>query len=209
MSLEIHIPVGFQIFNESHYVLVNDEEIIFRDTMMETREVIGFAYGPVQIIRNGIRQKVHYEIRLEDRSADTMQLMIVENPSREITAVQYYDMIVAALWKHCGDRMLKDLISTISRGFTDQFGNMRLNTKGVSMFFSPLFGKDREEIISWDDVDYKLDEGMITVFSRANTKINATLSLSQDINAQLLHHFFHLLKTGPELKTVLKGERRV
>jgi hypothetical protein len=209
MSLEIHIPVGPQIFQDSHYVLVNDEEIIFRDTMMETKQVIGFAYGPVEIVRNGISAGVHYEILLEDVAADTMKLMLVKHPSNEISAEQYYTMITEALWRHCGDRMLKDLISNISRGFTEQFGVLTLNTKGASILFSPLFGKDREESFSWDEIDYKLDNGSLVVFNRSNPKISTQLSLAQTINAQLLYHFLHLLRTASDLKIVLKGERKV
>lgn len=207
MAFEDHVRTDAL---SSRYVYVDHERIVFDDTEMLAKDVTGFAYGGIIEEKMGIQRKPYYIIRMRDSSGDQMKIRLFSSsfhPEHDPQSECY--RIVQEIWQACGNRLLNETVSAISRGFHEQFKDVTLSQKGVELCEQNFFGKADPKLYDWNDVTAAVHEGVLTIQAISQPKARTSFELPNEMNAHILREIFGRKATQPGFLDLLTGKIKI
>ena len=157
--------------------------------------VVGSARNTLRVRWD--RRGVLGEIRSLFRKSD--QVVPIAQLPTEAQELNFQWMIDAA-WHYLVPPLLEKLVKRLQVGQTVVIGPCTLSSAGVAFRTGFIFRKDH--LLAWNDADTETGSGQISVFSRTNPNVRASMVAKDTDNAVVLPILFDAMceRTGSERK---------
>jgi hypothetical protein len=185
---------------------INEEWLVYDVHRMQCSSITGFAYGNTFVDQRFTKIITHH-FKIEDRTGKRIEIAFndVINTNSQQTA----DAMSDAMWKCFGNRIMNEMIATISKGEEVLLGGVRFSKNGFSHTYKPWFRKEKTVTSGWDDMTYERMKhfDMLELKSLATGKTLAVMGLVGVLNAHVLMAILEHKKRDPQLLDYLTGKK--
>lgn len=192
---------------QARYFSIDEESLIFKDTQMMCADITGFSYGAAITRVNGIEVKTEYSFRFIDTAGDTISFDFANPHDMNMRGSDVNERMVAEIWAAFGNRLFNEMVSTITAGKTATVGEIGFSRGGVQLKYRPFFGKAREVLVPWDEMDVELNAGVLVLRDGREPKVVSTLGLISTYNTHLVLRIFEQIGGDPAFLPFLTGQR--
>lgn len=201
MAYEIELDVGWtgkKLFS------IDEESLIFHDTQMMCKDIVSFAYGGTLTSVMSMKANTEHKFAFRDSSDDELQFSFLNTALFDTNPKDASQRIISETWLAFGNRIRQEVIDKLARGQVVQLCELSLHSTGVNTK-KPVFGSATDHLVPWEELEYNMEEGVLSVRSASDSKVNAKIWAS-GWDAQLL---WSLLNSISDEAGVLEKVKRV
>jgi hypothetical protein len=202
MSYQITIPSPF---GTQASFSIDQHKIICDDLTMLISDLVGFNYCMTVNKTNGMRTGTEYEFIFLDKSDRAILFDFTRTmfSSDECTAI--YNSIVHWIWQYAGNKITEEIIHQISDGKTIEIEPFILSKAGIHFEVKSFWFGDRSYTTSWDDVFFLVENGELSVFSKAESRAMTFVEMKTMINGPVFLRILELNSTNRIVRSLLTG----
>lgn len=207
--MNIHnFDVDITIPSSNQKVKINKDFIEVNNKKVLCDNIDGIKYGVSLVGSKKKTSNKNYSIEI--KSTDGQQLAINFSSTKMADILEEdhtYYYIMAGLWQYAKKQLVNKLIETLNTQKTFTVGHIEVSNQGFTMPYKTWFwGKTKTGTVSWANITYHLNKGVLQINCSNNNKIKANLSIHNDWNAVVLNTLLHYLWQDGRKEKLAKGQ---
>lgn len=190
---------------QARYFSIDNESLIFKDTQMMCADVTGFAYGATVTTVHGINAKTEFAFSFIDSVGDTISFSFVNPHDMDLRGADVYNRMVDELWAAFGNRLYTQTVNKIITGATVRLEDTEFSKRGVLLRHKSLFGKVREVLVSWYEINAQLSSGFLFLRDPREPDAYNSFRIDTVYNAHVILRLFQKIGEDHSFINVLTG----
>lgn len=190
-TVELKLPM------ENKDFLIDQEKLIFHDTLMEIPEITGFAYGMLVNQQNGMTVNTSYHFKYIDSSGDEIKIDFQRNMFMW-NSDEAYKLMSAWTWHYLAGQIYNRIQTSLINGESFTVGKMRVSPMGIAFVQKTVFGKATDYLVRWEDLRHEAYELQLNLRSITDPEVDFTQGML-DYNVQVFTSFLDQLKINKNM----------
>lgn len=183
------MPYSVTIKNsmENKDFLINQERLIFFDTLMEIPEITGFAFGRTEVKQSGMIADSVFIFNFIDSSGDEIKIDF-QNNLFAWNSEEVYKQMSSWVWHYLSGRIYNNMLGALMHGIPFTVGGIQVSEEGLSFEQQNYMQNPVRHFVKWDEVWHQNYSTALVIRSQVNPQVN----FSQDMlayNAQVFASF--------------------
>lgn len=203
MAYEIEIKPN--VFSTKHFS-IDADHLTYDDTQMDCRDITGFAYGSMVTKVEGIRTSKQHSFRFMDSSRDELVFSFYAGQYMDEDIDEIAARMKEEMWRAFGGRIATQAIARISTGGTFDCGGIEFTSNGALLKHRPIFGKNRDVVVPWNEIDAQIFQGNLTLRAGRDSGVSEVIELATAYNSPIILHLLQMISNDSSFAKVLGGK---
>jgi hypothetical protein len=178
----------------SKQLVITNEGVRFDGVFVAAAEITGFRYQQTVNKLQGIRVSMAFEIYLSRKDGTEFPVCFMGLAGSTANMEKQYGRIIEHLWMIAGNRILNGMYKDLLEGRSIKISQLSLTPKGIYVEKHKLFGKNTEQLVKWEDVDYGMTaSSRLVIKSLAGDGVSAEIDCRGTLNGFVVYSLLRWL----------------